>query len=139
MTPSTDQWLREAKLHASAPKIGMYLLHNGTVRQTAKAAVRYGDENVPTVTGMSVSCDQPRLDAAIADTYRMAGIYYIRAWVNTGRLAVGDDLMYVLIGGDIRPRVVDAMQYLLGRIKRECIVEEELYDTPRTADRPFSS
>ena len=44
-SPSIDQWLKEAKAHESAPKIGMYLTHNGTVRQTAKAKVRFGEEN----------------------------------------------------------------------------------------------
>ena len=29
--PSMDSWLKEAKAH-SAPKIGMYLTHNGIVR-----------------------------------------------------------------------------------------------------------
>ena len=38
--PSMDAWLAEAKAHESAPKIGMYQTHNGTVRQTAKAKVR---------------------------------------------------------------------------------------------------
>ena len=33
--------------------------------------------------------------------------------------------MYVLIGGDIRPHVVEALQYLVGRIKNECVREEE--------------
>ena len=40
--PSVDQWLKEAKAHESAAKIGMYLTHNGTVRQTAKAKARLG-------------------------------------------------------------------------------------------------
>ena len=40
---------------------------------------------------------------------------------------MGDDIMYVLIGGDIRPRVVDALQYLVGRVKNECVVETELH------------
>jgi len=35
--------------------------------------------------------------------------------------------MYVLIGGDIRPHVVDALQYLVSRIKDECVTEEEIY------------
>ena len=43
--PSMDAWLREAKSHESAPLSGMYLTHNGTVRQTAKAKVRYGAED----------------------------------------------------------------------------------------------
>ena len=36
-SPSMDLWLKEAKSHESAPKIGMYLTHNGIVRQSAKA------------------------------------------------------------------------------------------------------
>ena len=123
--PSIDQWLKEAKAHASAPKIGMYLTHNGTVRQTAKAKVRNGEENAKAVTGMLFSYDPEKVDAVIADTYRLPGIYYIRVWLNEGALALGDDIMYVLIGGDIRPHVVDGLQYLVGRIKNECVSEIE--------------
>ena len=42
--PSMDAWLKEAKAHESAPKIGMNLVHNGTVRQSAKALVRENAE-----------------------------------------------------------------------------------------------
>lgn len=126
-SPSMDLWLKEAKAHPSAPKIGMYLTHNGIVRQTAKAQVRYGEANTKEVTGMDFSYDQERVDAVIADTYKKEGIYYIRVWLNEGRLSVGDDIMYVLIGGDIRPRVVDALQYLVSRVKNECVSEDETY------------
>ena len=125
--PSIDAWLQEAKAHASAPKVGMYLTHNGTVRQTAKAKVRYGAEDTKDVTGMLFSYEQDKVDAIIADTYKMDGIYYIKVWLNEGELTMGDDIMYVLIGGDIRPHVVDALQYLVGRIKNECVVETELH------------
>jgi molybdopterin synthase catalytic subunit len=125
-SPSIDAWLRAAKAHESAPKIGMYLTHNGTVRQTAKAKVRYGAEDTKEVTGMLFSYDQEKVDAIVTDTYKMDGIYYIRVWLNEGELTMGDDIMYVLIGGDIRPRVVDALQYLVSRIKNECVVETEL-------------
>ena len=124
--PSMDTWLKEAKAHESAPRIGMYLTHNGTVRQSARARVRNGDENAKAVTGMLFSYDQEKVDAVIADAYRLEGIYYIRVWLNEGRLSLGDDIMYVLIGGDIRPRVVDALNYLVGRIKNECVSETEL-------------
>ena len=123
--PSMDQWLREAKTHESAPKIGMYLTHNGIVRQSAKAKVRYG-EDAKDVTGMIFSYDQQKVDAVLADARNLEGIYYIRVWLNEGELKVGDDIMYVLIGGDIRPRVVDALNYIVGRIKNECVVETEL-------------
>ena len=126
-SPSIDAWLKEAKAHPSASRVGMYLIHNGTVRQTAKAKVRFGVEDCRDVTGMLFSYQQDKVDAVISDTYKMDGIYYIKVWLNEGQLNVGDDIMYVLVGGDIRPRVVDALNYLVGRIKNECVVETELH------------
>ncbi|MGN1015568.1 MAG: molybdenum cofactor biosynthesis protein MoaE [Faecousia sp.] len=126
-SPSMDAWLQEAKSHPSAPKIGMYLTHNGIVRQTAKAKVRFGAEDAGEVTGMRFDYDPDKVDAVIDDAYKMEGIYYIKVWLNRGELEVGDDIMYVLIGGDIRPHVVDALQYLVGRIKTECVTETELH------------
>ena len=126
-TPCMDEWLQEAKKDESAPLIGMYLTHNGVVRQSAKAKVRLGAVDTKPVTGMYFSYDQEKVDAAIADTYKMEGIYSVRVWLNEGYLHVGDDLMYVLIGGDIRPHVLDGLQYLVGRIKNECVKEQEDY------------
>ena len=122
--PSMDQWLREAKAHESAPLCGMYLTHNGTVRQTAKAKVRLG-EDAPDVSGMYFTYDQAKVDAAVAETYKLDGIYYVRAWLNEGEQNLGNDIMYVLIGSDIRPRVVDALQFLVGKLKNECVTEIE--------------
>lgn len=123
--PSIDEWLKEAKADPSASKVGMYLTHNGVVRETARAAVRGGAENTAPVTGMFFSYDREKVDAAIADAYKLDGIYYVRVWLNEGELNVGDDIMYVLIGGDIRPHTVDALQKLVGRIKSECVIEKE--------------
>ena len=80
------------------------------------------------VTGMLFSYDQEKVDAAIEETYQMDGIYYVKAWLNEGELKVGDDIMYVLIGGDIRPHVVDALQFLVGKLKNECVEEMEIYE-----------
>lgn len=126
-SPSMDAWLREAKRHESAPQIGMYLTHNGIVRRSAKAKVRHGEAGTKPVTGMVFSHDAEKVNSVIADAYKLDGIYYIKVWLNEGQLSVGDDIMYVLIGGDIRPHVVDALQYLVGRIKNECVEETEIY------------
>ena len=48
--PSLDQWLREAKAQPEAPLCGMYLSHNGVVRQTARAKVRQGVEDTAPVS-----------------------------------------------------------------------------------------
>ena len=125
--PSMDAWLKEAKAHESAAKIGMYLTHNGTVRQTAKAMVRSGATDTQPITGMEFDFDQSKVDACIADAYKLEGIYYIKVWMNRGTLEAGDDIMYVLIGGDIRPHVVEGLNYLVGRLKSECVTEVELH------------
>lgn len=126
--PSIDAWLKEAKADPSAEKIGMYLTHNGVVRKTAKAKVRQGDENAADISKMEFSYDEEKLNAAVEAAYKMEGIYYIRTWLNSGVLEVGDDIMYVLIGGDIRPHVVDALQALVGKIKNECVIEREIVE-----------
>lgn len=124
--PSLDVWLEEAKAAPEAAKIGMYLAHNGVVRETARAKARDGDETAGPVKGMRFSYDGQKVDAAVKDARRMEGIYYIRTWLNEGDLRVGDDIMRILIGGDTRPHTVDALQYLVGRIKRECVTETEV-------------
>ena len=125
--PSVDEWLREAKASPDASKIGMYLAHNGVVRLDARARVREGDDQAPPVRGMRFSHDRAKVEQAVEATLRLPGIYYARAWLNEGRLNVGDDIMLVLIGGDIRPHVVDALQSLVGEIKNNCVREEEIY------------
>ena len=123
--PSMDAWLKEAKEDKNAENVGMYLVHNGVVRKSAKAKVRQGKDTAP-VKGMNFSYDQKKVDAVIAETYKLEGIYYIKVWLNEGQLQMGDDIMYVLIGGDIRPRVIEGLNYLVGRIKKECVVEKEI-------------
>ena len=125
--PSLDQWLREAKASPDADKVGMYLTHNGVVRATARSRVRQGDTGAKTVIGMRFHCDWEKAEAAIQEARRMEGIYHVRVWVNEGTLHVGDDIMYVLIGDDIRPHAVDALNALVGTIKSSCVSEEELY------------
>ena len=130
-SPSMDEWLKEAKADKNADQCGMYLVHNGVVRSTAKAIARGlaqpGEEIKETVVSMNFSYDEEKVAAAIEETYRMDGIWYIKVWLNEGKLFVGDDIMYVLIGGDIRPHVIDALQSLVGTIKNECVLEKELY------------
>ena len=126
-SPSMDQWLKEAKQDPSAADCGMFLVHNGTVRQTAKAKVRQGKQDADAVTGMIFRYDADRVDRAVEAARQMDGICYVRVWLNEGELSVGDDIMYVLVGGDIRPHVIDALQALVGTIKNECVVEQEIY------------
>ena len=125
--PSVDRWLEEAKAAAGAAGCGMYLVHNGTVRETARARVRQGEEGTAPVSGMFFSYDAEKVERASAAAREMPGIGYVRVWLNEGELELGDDIMLVLVGGDIRPHVIDALQTLVGTIKKECVREQELY------------
>ncbi|AGA67879.1 molybdopterin converting factor, large subunit [Desulfitobacterium dichloroeliminans LMG P-21439] len=124
-SPSVDEWLKEAKASPAALQEGMFLVHNGVVRQTPKAKVRQGLDDGSVVKGMEFAYDEAKVEAAIAETKTMAGIFHVRVWLNEGQLELGDDIMYVLIGGDIRPHVVDALQFLVEKIKTQCVTEIE--------------
>ena len=116
--PGIDAWLRELKAEPASAGVGMYLSHNGVVR----AFSRDGRE----VTGMELSVDRAGLARAIESAREMPGVVQVRAWVNEGHLEVGDDIMYVLVGGDIREHVFDALMNLVRTIKTTVVAETEL-------------
>lgn len=132
--PSIDAWLEEAKQDVQADKVGMYLTHNGVVRITPKKQVRASSSEeareasrLGNVEAVEFSYDAQGLKRAVEDAKTWPGVYYVRIWLNEGRLSVGDSLMYVLIGADIRPHAVDALQKLVGHIKNDLVVEREVY------------
>ena len=123
--PSIDEWLKEAKADPKASQTGMFLVHNGVVRETPKSKVREGVDDGSRVTGMLFSYDAAKVDAAVEEARKMSGIFYVKAWLNEGSLKVGDDIMIVLIGGDIRPNVINTLQHLVTKIKTQCVMEIE--------------
>ena len=123
--PSVDEWLAEAKADPSAAGCGMYLTHVGCVRATPTQLVRAGVDDGTRAVGMHFGYDAAKVASAVEACRHMEGILYVRVWLNSGELAVGDDIMQVLVGGDIRPHVIDALQALVGTIKSECVVEDE--------------
>ena len=125
--PSLDQWLREAKEDPASRECGMFLFHSGTVRETAKARVRGGRTDTLPVSGMRFSYDAERVEQTRRRALEMPGIFIARVWLASGELQVGDDIMLVLVGGDIRPHVIDALNALVGGIKSECVMETETY------------
>ena len=125
--PSLDQWLREAQADPNAPECGMYLFHTGVVRSTPKAKVRRGEDTHRTVQAVDFSYDEGKVAQAIERAQSLPGIFHVRVWLNQGVVPVGGELMLVLVGGDIRPRVIDALQSLVGEIKTSCVMEQEVY------------
>lgn len=115
--PSLDGWLAEVKREEGAAGTGMYLCHNGVVRS-------YSRDGRPVVS-MDLSVDRERLEEIVTTARLMEGVTVVRVWVNEGHLEVGDDIMYVLVGGDIRPNVLEALTALVSMIKSEVVTEAE--------------
>ncbi len=125
--PSMDKWLEEAKASDAADQCGMFLVHNGVVRVTPKKQVREGATGLGDVAQVEFSYDAEGVDAAVEEALGWPGVHYVKVWLNEGTLEVGESIMYVLIGADIRPNCIDALQKLVGKIKNDLVVEKEIY------------
>ncbi|MGI6590103.1 MAG: molybdenum cofactor biosynthesis protein MoaE [Eggerthellaceae bacterium] len=123
--PSIDEWLSEAKRSESADRAGMYLIHNGVVRKSPRAQVRQGVNDGTQVVGMHFDYDEEKVAEAVEKAKQLEGVFYVRVWLNRGDLAVGDPIMLVLIGADIRPHGIDSLERLVGEIKSNCVIENE--------------
>ena len=115
--PDVNEWFRDISAQAGSDAIGMMVVHRGVVRGTSRA----GDP----VSGMLLSRDSARLEAVLAEARTWPGIFAVRGWVNEGTLPVGDDIMAVLVAGDIRENVFAALQRLVTLIKTEVVSESE--------------
>ncbi len=126
--PSIDAWLQEAKASEGSSGVGMYLIHNGVVREDPRQKVREGINDGRSVKGMRVVSDHDKAALFEKETLSMPGITYARVWLNEGILKVGDDIMLVLIGGDIRSHVIEALKNIVEKLKSECVSEEEIFE-----------
>lgn len=124
--PSSEEWLKEVKKLPCAGDVGMYLIHNGVVRETAKSEIYNPGSEERKVCGMDFSADIEKVKAAIEMALKLKGVFVIRVWLADGHLEKGDDIMQVLIGADCRPNCLDALTKLVGTIKNECVIEKEI-------------
>lgn len=97
----------------------MILVHNGIVRGHSRDGRK--------VTGVEVSVDWERLKQVIEDGERLPGITAVEAHINEGSLAVGEDVMFLGVAGDIRENVIGALSTILNRIKSEVTSKKEFF------------
>jgi molybdopterin synthase catalytic subunit len=96
--------------HPEFDKVGMVLCHNGTVRGTSRDGRK--------VKGLSVSVDHRKLDLIVSEQKKRPGILDIRVEIAGDRdLAIGDDVMLLLVAGDIRENVIAVLTDTLNQIK----------------------
>jgi len=113
-----NEWVKEIKENCDPESLGMILVHNGIVRGTAK-------DGKP-VKGVKLSYDKNMLENCVSKLKNRAGIVAIRAWINSGMLSIGDDIMYLLVAGRLRTDVLPVLEDLLSKVKNEIVHEEEM-------------
>jgi molybdopterin synthase catalytic subunit len=107
----------QIKKHPDYHKVGMMLCHNGVVRATSR-------DGRP-VSEVTVTVDRKRLEAILAEIKAMPGIVEVLAHVNEGTLKVGEDVMYVVVAGDFRENVFNAMIAAVNWIKADVTSKTE--------------
>lgn len=99
-------------------RVGMILVHNGTVRGWSRA------DRAP-VGSIRVTADPERIAAIRQEFLPYPGIYDIVIETKSGLLQPGDDLLFIVVAGDIREHVKPVLSELLERIKSEAVSKEE--------------
>lgn len=108
----------EIKGHPSAERIGMILSHTGIVRGSSRDGRR--------VRGLKVSVDYEKLEEIIEREKQAPGIIEIRVEIFDERsLAVGDEIMLLVVAGDIREHVVTVLERTLNAIKATVTTKSE--------------
>ncbi|HKK90799.1 MAG TPA: molybdenum cofactor biosynthesis protein MoaE [Desulfobacteraceae bacterium] len=117
---SIDKMIKTVKQHPDYPKAGMILCHNGVVRKTT----REGQQ----VTGLRVTVDHDRLDRLIARQKAKSGIVEVLVEIAENRdLAIGDDVMYIVVAGDIRENVIETLSETLNEVKSKVTSKEQFF------------
>ncbi len=99
--------------------VGMVLVHNGTVR----AWSRDSRENVEY---LEVHPDYAKIEAIRQEFLQREGVHAIVIEALEGRFEPGDDLLYMIVAGDVRENVKPALADLLDRVKAEAVNKKEI-------------
>ena len=105
---------------AFADHVGMVLVHNGIVRGWSR-------ETRGQVAGIKVSVDELCLERIRRDIEQMTWIYKVAVEARAGTLQPGDDLLFLVVAGDIRENVKPALALMLDRVKSEAVSKRELF------------
>lgn len=117
-----NKTLQELKARPGfADHVGMMLVHNGVVRGWSRG------DHAP-VTSVRVSHDTAKMEAICREMEQRPGIFAILAQAEDGLLKPGDDLLFLVVAGDIREHVKATFAELLDRIKSEAVIKQEFHD-----------
>jgi molybdopterin synthase catalytic subunit len=105
------------KANPNFPNAGMIASHIGIVRSFSR--------NGKSVDSVDVDFDQAKIEQILDDTKSRPGIVDVLIQTNSGHLAVGDEIMAVVVAGDIRENVFPALIDMVERLKSEASTKQE--------------
>jgi len=113
--------IEKVKQHPDYHSAGMLLCHNGVVRRTSRNGRR--------VKGLTVTADLTQLQALVAEQKQRPGIVDIQVEIFTDRyLTVGDDVMFLVVAGDVRENVIAVLKDTLDAIKEKITSKTEHFE-----------
>lgn len=101
-------------------KVGMILIHNGTVRSWSR-------NDRQQVTALEIVVDFEKIERLRREYLEWTGIYDIIIEARSGRFAPGDDLLFIIVAGDLRENIKPVLAELLDRIKAEAVSKKEIF------------
>jgi molybdopterin synthase catalytic subunit len=112
-----NKMIERVKKNTDPARVGMITSHLGVVRSTSR--------NGHDVTSLEVAYDQEALQAVVRDVKKMPGIAEVLVETREGRLNIGDEILAVVVAGDIRENVFPALVSAVNRIKKEASKKKE--------------
>lgn len=112
-----QKMIEAIKIHPEAEKVGMIASHLGIVRGTSRDGTRVGR--------VDVQYDHLKLESIIRDIKEMPGIIEVLCDAREGTLRIGEEILAVVVAGDIRENVFQALITAVNRIKAEASKKKE--------------
>ncbi len=115
-----NEMIATIKKHPDFSKAGMILCHNGVVRESSRDG--------RAVTGLSVEVDKEKLEQIVARYKKTEGIVEILVEIAADRkLSIGDDVMALVVAGDIRETVIAVLTDTLNAVKSTVTKKTEFF------------
>lgn len=112
--------IAQIKRHKNYDKVGMILAHNGVVRGFSRDGRK--------VSGLSVVVDHAKLKEIIETQKKTPGIVDIIVEIQENKpLSVGDDIMVMVVAGDVRENVIGTLEKTLNLVKETVTRKMEYY------------
>ena len=115
-----DNLINTIKQRPDFDNVGMILCHNGVVRSTSRDGRK--------VSGLKIRVNHEKLRHVIQKYKKRHGIIEILVQIAENKeLFIGDDVMFLVVAGDIRDNVIATLKDTLDDIKTTVTSKTEFF------------